>query len=114
MPGFHTGPLTGNQPVELPSQRSSEEEATSSHLVLEEAVKVMEVSYSGQDFEAFNQPQSPDSPDATFSHLPLAQVSDIQEPFDIPDAMVLQRKPKKSLLELIESYAGGFVLEVAV
>ena len=87
--------------------------ATSSHLVLEEAIKVVEVSDSEEDFEAFNQPQSPDSPSATFSLLP-AQVSDIQEPSDIPDIMVQQRKPKTSLLELLKSHTRGSMPEVAV
>jgi len=115
VPGFLIGlPPAGTQPIELPSQRSIEEVATFSHLVLEEAVKVVEVLDSEEDFEAFNQPQSPDSPGATFSHLPPAQVSDIQEPSDIPDAMVLQRKPKMSLLELLKSHAGRSMPEVAV
>ena len=69
---FLTGPPpTGTQLVELPHQRSAKEEAISSHLVLEEAIKVVEVLDSEEDLEAFNQPQSPESPGSIFSHLPL-------------------------------------------
>ena len=71
--GFLTGPPPKvTHQVKLPSQRSAEKEATSSHLALEEeAVKVVEVSDSKEDFEAFDQPQSSESPGAAFSHLPL-------------------------------------------
>ena len=71
----------------------------------------MEVSDSEEDFEVFNQPQSLEPIDADFNHLPPAQVSSVQEAPNIPDAMVLQRKAKTSLLE---SHAGGTVPEVAI
>ena len=71
----------------------------------------MEVSNSEEDFEVFNQPQSPEPTDADFNHLPPAQVSSVQEAPNIPDAMVLQRKAKTSLLE---SHAGDIVPEVAI
>ena len=74
--GFLTGPPPeGTHQVELPTQRCAKEELTSSHLALEEVVKVVEVLDSKEDFEAFNQPWSPESPGATFNHLPPAQVS---------------------------------------
>ena len=69
--GFLIGPPSkGTHQVELPSHRSAKEEVTSSHLVLEEAVKVVEVSDSEEDFKAFDQPQSQESPGATFNHFP--------------------------------------------
>ena len=83
-------------------------------MVFEEATKVVEVSDSEEDFEIFDQPQSPEPSGATFSHLTLAQVSSVLETFDIPNTMVLQRKPKTSLLKLFESHAGRLVPEVAV
>lgn len=70
--GFLTGPPPEDtHQVELPSQYSAKEEVTSSHLVPEEAIKVVEVSNSKEDFKAFDQPRSQESPGATFSHLPL-------------------------------------------
>ena len=113
--GFLTGPPPeGTHLIELPSQCSAKEEATSSHLVFEEATKVVEVSDSEEDFEIFDQPQSLEPSGATFSHLTPAQVSSVLETFDIPNTMVLQRKPKTSLLKLFESHAGRLVPEVAV
>lgn len=88
---------------------------TSSHLALkEETTKVIKVSHSEEDFGAFNQPHSLKSPGVAFSHLPLAQVSSTQESFEVPDAIMLQRKPKTSLLELLESHLGGSVPKVAI
>nr|POE71579.1 hypothetical protein CFP56_12804 [Quercus suber] len=92
----------------------AEEEATPSQPTLEEIVKVVEVSDSKKDFEVFNQIQSPEPPVVDFSHLPPAQVSIVQEVPNVLDAMVLQRKAKTSLLELLESHAGGNVPEVAI
>lgn len=74
----------------------------------------MEVSDSEEDFEVFDQLQSPEPSSLDFSHLPSTQVSSIQEAPSVPDAMVLQRKYKTSLLELLESYAGGTVPKVAI
>ena len=74
----------------------------------------MEVSDSEEDFEIFDQPQSLEPSGATFSHLTPTQVSSVLETFDIPNTMVLQRKPKTSLLELLESHARRLVPEVAV
>ena len=74
----------------------------------------MEVSESEEDFEVFNQPQSPEPTDANFIHLSPAQVSSVQEALSIPDTMVLQHKAKTSLLEVLESHVGGIVPEVAI
>jgi len=113
--GFLTSPPPeGTHQVELPSQRSAEEKATSSHLILEEVIGVVEVSDSEEVIEAFDQPQAPESSGATFNHFPPIQVSNVQKTSDIPDAMVLQRKPKTSLLELLESHVVGSVPEVAI
>lgn len=55
IPGFLAGPLPkGTYRVELPSEHRVKEEATSSHLALEEAVKVIEVSDFEEDFGAFD------------------------------------------------------------
>lgn len=67
-----------------------------------------------EDFGAFNQSSPAESPLDPFSHLPPAQVSNSQEPSNIPEAMVLQRKTKTSLLELLKSYAGGSIPKVAI
>ena len=115
VPGFLVSTLPeGTQLVELPFQLSAEEEAASSHLVLEETAKVVEVSDSEEEFEVFDQLQAPKPSDVDFSHLPSAQVSSIQETLSVPDTMVLQRKSKISLLELFEFHAGGSVPEVAI
>ena len=112
IPGFFVGtPLESTQPVELPFQHTTEEEATSSLLVPEVTTKVVEVSDFEEDFKVFNQPLSLEPIDANFSHLPPAQVSNIQEAPSIPNAMVLQCKAKTSLLE---SHVEGIVPEVAI
>ena len=56
--------------MELPFQRSAEEEAISSHPVLEETAKVVEVLDSEEDFEVFDQLQAPKPSSVDFSHLP--------------------------------------------
>ena len=115
IPGFLVGtPLESTQPVELPFQRTAEEEATSSLLVPEVTTKVVEVSDSEEDFKVFNQPLSSEPIDANFSYLPPAQVSNIQEAPSIPNAMVLQCKAKTSLLELLEFHVEGIVPKVAI
>lgn len=58
--------------MELPFQRTVEEEATPSQPDLNEEVKIVEVSDFDDDFEVFNQLQSPEAPIGDFSHLPLA------------------------------------------
>ena len=75
---------------------------------------MVEVSDFEDDFEVFNQPQSPKVPAGDFSHLPPAQVSRLQEALIVPDAIVLQHKTRLSLLDLLESHVGGNVLETAI
>ena len=100
--------------AELPFQCTAEEEATPSQPTLEETAKVVEVFNSEKDFEVFNQFQSSEPSIVDFNHLPFAQVSGVQEAPNIPNAMVLQRKSKTSLLELLESHVEGTVPKVAV
>ena len=75
---------------------------------------MVEISDFEDNFEVFNQPQSPEPPADDFSHLLPAQVSSTQEALSVPNAIVLQHKAKTSLLELLESHAGGSVLKVVV
>ena len=57
VPSFLVGTLLeGAQPMELPFQRTAEEEATSSLPVSKVIAKVAEVSDYEEDFEVFNQP----------------------------------------------------------
>ena len=74
VPRFLTSPPPeGTHQVELPTQSVTKEEATSSHLALEEeTVRVIEVLDSEEDFEVFDQPLPIKSPGATFRHLPSA------------------------------------------
>ena len=73
-------------------------------------VKVLD---SEDDFEVFNQPESPEIPVDDLGQLPSAQISHTQEASSIPDAMVLQHKTRSSLYDLLESHIGGNVLEKA-
>ena len=73
-----------------------------------------EVSDSEDDFEVFNLPQSPEALVGDFGYLPPTQVSNLQGTSSVPDAMVLQRKTRTSLLKLLESHVGGNVPEVAI
>ena len=104
----------GVQLVEIPSQYTAEEEATPFQLTIKDEEQVVEVSDFEDDFEVFNQPQSPKVPAGDFSHLPPAQVSHLQEALIVLHAIVLQHKTRSSLLDLLESYAGGNVLETAI
>lgn len=61
------------------------------------------------EFEVFNQYQSSEALTKDFSHLPLAQVSQIPEDPSIPEAIWLQRRKRNSLHDLLESQAGGNV-----
>ena len=73
VPSFLAGPAPkGVQQLELRFQRTSKEEATFSQPAPKETVRVVEVSNSKEDFEFFNQIQSPEPPVIDFSHLPLA------------------------------------------
>ena len=61
----------------------------------------------------FSQPKFAESLSVSSRHLLSAQISSNQEKTNIPKAMVLQWK-NNSLLELLESHAGGTTLEVAI
>ena len=91
MPGFLASPPPkGTQQVELPIQCVTKEEATSSHLSPEEkTTKIIEVVDFEEDFKVFDQPLPTESPRATFSNLPYAQVSSNQKPSNVLEAMVL-------------------------
>ena len=69
--------LEGIQQAVLPFQHMAKEEETPSQLAIKEEEQVVEVLDSEDDFEIFNQPQSPEAPAGDFSHLPLAQVSNL-------------------------------------
>ncbi|KAL0001256.1 hypothetical protein SO802_015037 [Lithocarpus litseifolius] len=115
VPGFLAStPPEGTQKVELPFQRTVEEEATPSQPTPNEKPKVVELSDFEEDFKFFNQLQLPEPPIVDFNHLSPTQVSSVQKAPIILDAMVLQRKSKRSLLKLLESHAGGTVLKVAI
>ena len=58
--------------MELPFQRTAKEEATLSQPIPEEIANVVEVSDSEEEFEVFNQLQSPKPSDVDISHLPSA------------------------------------------
>ena len=75
---------------------------------------MVEISDFKDNFEVFNQPQSPEPSAGDFSHLLPAQVSSTQEALSVPNAIVPQHKAKTSLLELLESHAWGSVLKVVV
>ena len=91
IPGFlDSPPPKGTQQVELPTQCVTREEAISLHPTSkEETFRVIEVTDFEKDFKVFDQSPPIESPHATFSHLPTAQVSNNQEPSGIPKAMVL-------------------------
>ena len=62
----------GVQQALLPFQHMAEEEVTPSQLAIKDEEQVVEVLDSMDDFEVFNQPQSPKAPAGDFSHLPPA------------------------------------------
>ena len=99
--------------VEPILQYKAEDEATPSQPTVkgEEEEKVVEVLDSEDDFEVFNQPESPEASTNDFSHLPSAQVSQIQEDFSVPKAMGIQRKPRAGLLGIMESQSENKVPE---
>nr|POE46583.1 hypothetical protein CFP56_45693 [Quercus suber] len=69
--------LEGVQQAKLPFQHTTEEEATPSQPAIKEEEQVVEVLDSEDEFEVFNQPQSPKAPAGDYSHLPPAQVSNL-------------------------------------
>ena len=83
--------------TDLPSQYTAGASGTSKHTDKEEVVEVLE---SEDEFTAFNHPLSPE-----------ASTPDLGPPFSpIIDEMGIQRKPKSSLLDLIESQLGDDAL----
>ena len=64
---------------------------------------MVDVSDSEDDFEVFNQPQSPEEFTNDFSHLPPVEVTLSQGDLPIPKAMGKQCKPKVGLLDVMES-----------
>ena len=89
------------------------DEATPSQPAIkeEEEENVVEILDSEDDFEVFNRLESLEASTDDFSHLPLAQVSQIQEEFFIPEAMGIQRKPRAGLLGVMESQSGSKALK---
>ena len=82
--------------VEASSPQQTTEAATSSRLINTEEEEVVEVVDSEDEFEVFNQALSPET-----------SVPNLGPPFSpIIDEMGIQRKPKSSLLDLIESQPG--------
>lgn len=67
-----------------------------------------------EKFEVFGQLDLTESLSTISRLLTSTQISINQGTTDIPEAMVLQRRKDTSLLELLESHAGGFTLEIAV
>ena len=85
--------------VELPFRFATKAKATPSQSIIkeEEGEEIIDVSYSKDDYEVFNQPQSPKIRTDDLGHLLPTQVSHDQEATDIPDAMGIQRKSRSSL-----------------
>ena len=115
VPGFlnpHLRPQ-GVLKVEPILQYKAMDEATPSQPAIkeEEEEKVVEILDSKDNFEVFNRLKSLEASIDDFSHLPSAQVSQIQEDFFITEAMGIQRKPKAGLLGVMESQSGSKALE---
>ena len=64
---------------------------------------MVEVSDSKDNFKVFNQPQPLEEFTGDFSHLPPIEVSLTQGDLLILEAMGIQRKPRASLLDVMES-----------
>ena len=114
VPGF-LNPSLGPQGLlkaEALHQYKAEDEATPSQPAIKEEEEEKKGVVEVLDFEVFNLAQSPEAPTGDFNHLPLAQVSQTQGDSSIPEAMGC--KPKTRLLDLLESHAGGNVLERVV
>ena len=102
------------QQVVLPLLRTAEEVTTPSQPAIKEEEEIVDISESGDDFEIFSHHQLSEAPVEDFSHLSSTQVSHTPEAPHIPDAMVLQRRSRTSLQELMESQARGNAPEKAV
>ena len=92
-----TTPIFEGMPkVEAPSPQQTTGAATSSRPINTEEEEVVEVVDSEDEFEVFNQTLSPET-----------SVPDLGPPFSpIIDEMGIQRKPKSSLMDLIEFQPG--------
>ena len=106
LPHLVSGPQ-GVLKVEPILQYKAEDEATLSQPAVkgeeeEKEENVVEVLDFKDDFEVFNRPQSPEAPTGDFSHLPLAQVNQIQEDSSIPEAIGIQCEPRANLMEVME------------
>ena len=82
-----------------PATREEEEE--------EKEEEVVEVFDSKDEFEVFNQPQSPEVSTDDFSHLPSAEVSQIQEDSFFLEAIGIKRKQMIGLLDVMKSSIGS-------
>ena len=108
-----TNPISEAIPyIALPFQRASEEEATPSQSMIKEEEKVVEVFYSKDDFEVFNQPLSLEVLTCDFGHLLPAQASHSQEDPSTLETMGIQCKTRQGLRDLMESQVGGDTLEI--
>ena len=114
--GFLTSlPHEGSHQAILPVRHIVEDRATSPGSAREEeTVKIIEVVDFKEDFEVFDRPDPIESPSTTSRPLPSNQIGTEQEMIDILEVLVLQRRKYTSLLELLESYAGGYTPEVAI
>jgi len=65
------------------------------------------VSDSEDNFEVFNQPQSPEAFTGDFNHLPPAEVSQTQGDLPILEAIGIHRKPRGGLFGIMESQSGS-------
>ena len=92
--------------VDLPFLRTMKEAATPSQPTIKEEEEVADISESEDNFEVFSYLQSSEVPAEDFGHPPSTQVSQIQED------MGIQRKPKASLMEVMESQVRGKAPEV--
>ena len=99
-----TDPIPEGIPkIELPSQHTTKEEATSSQPTTKEEEETVEVSDSEEDFKVFNQPLSLETSIGDLDHLPPTPTSHAQEDSSISEAMGIQRKPKVGLMDVIET-----------
>ena len=82
--------LEGIPKVAWPSQRTAEEEATSSLPTTKEKEEVVEVSDLEDDFEVFNRSLSPETLTGDHGHLPPTLASHAQEDSSIPEDIGIQ------------------------
>ena len=97
---------TPSPPVIKEEEEENEEEEN------EQVVEVLDSKdKSEDDFEVFNQPESPEVPTGDFSHLLSTKLSQTQGDLLVLEAMGIQRKQRTSLWEVMESSTGGMVPE---